>query len=58
MRQGERQRIVRLKQNDHSPSRPCNLESWLIFEQNGRSAVTPDVQFGDTIHDPTERTGS
>ena len=55
MHRGERQRTVRLK---YSPSRPRNLEGWPVFERNGRSAATPDVRFGDNIHDPTERSGS
>ena len=58
MRRGKRQRTVRLKQTDYSPSRPRNLEGWLIIEQNGLSAATPDARFGDNIHDPTQRTGS
>ena len=43
MRRGKRQRTVRLKQTDYSPSRPRNLEGWLIIEQNGLSAATPDA---------------
>ena len=37
---------------------PGNSGSWLGFEQNSRGAATPDAQFGDDIHGPTEQSGS